>query len=356
MSGRSLELCVFLLSLILPFLGLVWLSRYLDSKLVAAGYDYRNIILIGLPKQNTNVDEMANIDFHAVDIPYLGTQDLVALASTPAFIVSSGLVLVTLLWATFIKSGSRKILDPKVWLEFPLAKKIQISPNTAIYRFSLPRAGDTLGLPVGQHISVSAEINGKDIIRSYTPISSDDQKGSFDLLIKSYELGNVSRHFSLLKLGDNIRVKGPKGMFQYTPGLTGGLGMIAGGSGITPMYQIINAVLKNPADRTALSLIYANVNPEDILMKTELDALARAHADRFKLYYVLNNPPAGWTGGVGFVSKDHIHEHLPASTHDAKILLCGPPPMITAMKKHLDELKWPAPRTISKLADKVFLF
>jgi cytochrome-b5 reductase len=139
-------------------------------------------------------------------------------------------------------------------------------------------------------------------------------------------------------------------MFQYTPGLTGGLGMIAGGSGITPMYQIINAVLKNPADRTALSLIYANVNPEDILMKTELDALARAHADRFKLYYVLNNPPAGWTGGVGFVSKDHIHEHLPASTHDAKILLCGmtriataqravanrlflgPPPMITAMK------------------------
>jgi cytochrome-b5 reductase len=125
--------------------------------------------------------------------------------------------------------------------------------------------------------------------------------------------------------------------------------MIAGGSGITPMYQIINAVLKNPADQTALSLIYANVNEEDILMKKELDALAAAHASRFKVYYVLNNPPAGWTGGVGFVSKDQIQTHLPSSSGDAKILMCGmacisplrfpsltqfvgPPPMLTAMK------------------------
>jgi cytochrome-b5 reductase len=171
------------------------------------------------------------------------------------------------------------------------------------------------------------------------------------LRCQSYEKGNVSRHFSLLSLGNNIRVKGPKGNFEYTPGLTGALGMIAGGSGITPMYQIINAVLKNPADRTALSLIYANVNEEDILMKKELDALASKYGDRFKVYYVLNNPPAGWTGGVGFVSKDQIHTHLPASTHDAKILMCGttetpisfygsrltayvlgPPPMLTAMK------------------------
>lgn len=48
--------------------------------------------------------------------------------------------------------------------------------------------------------------------------------------------------------------------------------------------QIIRAVLKNPKDRTGLSLIYANVNPDDILLKKELDALAAEHADRFKVY------------------------------------------------------------------------
>jgi len=52
------------------------------------------------------------------------------------------------------------------------------------YRFALPHPNDVLGLPIGQHISVSAEINGKEIMRSYTPTSSDDDLGHFDLLIK----------------------------------------------------------------------------------------------------------------------------------------------------------------------------
>ena len=52
------------------------------------------------------------------------------------------------------------------------------------YRFGLPHEQAVLGLPIGQHISVQAEINGKQIVRSYTPISSDDDLGFFDLLVK----------------------------------------------------------------------------------------------------------------------------------------------------------------------------
>ena len=58
------------------------------------------------------------------------------------------------------------------------------SPRPRSYRFALPHPEDVLGLPIGQHVSVSAEINGKDIMRSYTPTSSDDDLGHFDLLIK----------------------------------------------------------------------------------------------------------------------------------------------------------------------------
>lgn len=58
------------------------------------------------------------------------------------------------------------------------------SPRLLSYRFALPRSDDVLGLPIGQHVSVTAEINGKDIMRSYTPTSSDDNLGHFDLLIK----------------------------------------------------------------------------------------------------------------------------------------------------------------------------
>lgn len=108
--------------------------------------------------------------------------------------------------------------------------------------------------------------------------------------------------------------------------------MIAGGTGITPMLQIIRAALKDPQDRTKLSLIYANVNPEDILLKKELDLLAQNHTDRFTVYYVLNNPPPGWTGGSGFVTKEQVQKHMPSTSDDVKVLMCGPPPMMTAMK------------------------
>jgi len=237
-----------------------------------------------------------------------------------------------------------------------LSEKIVVSSNTAIYRFALPHPNDVLGLPIGQHISVQAMINGKDIMRSYTPTSSDDDLGHFDLMIKSYEKGNISRYFSFLKIGDKVKIKGPKGQFKYHPSLTREIGMIAGGTGITPMLQIIRAALKNPLDLTKLSLIYANVNPDDILLKKELDELAASHPNRFTVYYVLNSPGPAWTGGVGFVSKDQIAKHMPPADANIKVLMCGPPPMMTAMKKHLADLNYPAPRTVSKLADQVFLF
>ena len=140
---------------------------------------------------------------------------------------------------------------------------------------------------------------------------------------QAYEKGNISRYVSLLKLGDKVRIKGPKGQFKYHPALSREIGMIAGGTGITPMLQIVRAALKNPLDRTKLSLVYANVNAEDILLKKELDELAAKHAHRFRVYYVLNNPPPSWAGGVGFVTKEMIEAHMPPTDANIKVLLCG---------------------------------
>ncbi|RPD62995.1 NADH-cytochrome b5 reductase [Lentinus tigrinus ALCF2SS1-7] len=320
------------------------LTEFVKAKLHARGIYVSDLILYGLPKKPREHNPEADM----ADIFGGQYAQLIALA----FALLTGAVV-------FMKFGRGKrkpVLDPQVWKEFPLKEKIVISPNTAIYRFALPHPEDVLGLPIGQHVSVSATINGKDIMRSYTPTSSDDNLGHFDLLVKAYEKGNISRYISLLNIGDKVRIKGPKGQFKYHPSLSRELGMIAGGTGITPMLQIVRAALKNPLDRTKLSLIYANVNPEDILLKKELDELAAKHSHRFRVYYVLNNPPPNWDGGVGFVTKEHIEKYMPPTDHNIKILLCGPPPMITAMKKHLDELKYPAPRTVSKLEDQVFCF
>ncbi|KAF7968196.1 hypothetical protein HWV62_31672 [Athelia sp. TMB] len=353
---------VFVSSFLTVLISLFAISEFIGAKLRQAGYDISRLILIGLPDNRREQLKPPNkisipLGFDTTMTTEFDVKNFQEKGYAQGLALVLALISCAFMYLKFNQPSKRKaVLEPAVWKEFPLKEKIVISPNTAIYRFALPQPDDVLGLPIGQHISVSAEIEGKEIMRSYTPTSSDDDLGHFDLLIKSYEKGNISRYVSLLKVGDKVRVKGPKGQFIYTPTLSREIGMIAGGTGITPMLQIIHAALKNPQDDTKLSLIYANVNPEDILLKKELDGLAAKHPDRFSVYYVLNNPPAGWTGGVGFVSKEQIEKFLPASDPDIKILMCGPPPMMGAMKKHLADLNHPAPRTVSKLVDQVFLF
>ncbi|KAM3506527.1 hypothetical protein MY11210_007519 [Beauveria gryllotalpidicola] len=256
----------------------------------------------------------------------------------------------------------KKVLKPDVFQEFELQEKTVISHNVAIYRFKLPSSQSILGLPIGQHISIGAPLpqpdgTTKEIVRSYTPVSGDHQPGFFDLLIKSYPQGNISKMMASLLVGQTVRVRGPKGAFVYTPNMVRHFGMIAGGTGITPMLQIIRAITRGRAagDVTEVDLIFANVSPQDILLKEDLDALA-AEDKGVRIHYVLDNPPEGWTGGVGYVTADMITKFFPKPADDVKILLCGPPPMISGLKKATESLGYKKARPVSKLEDQVFAF
>jgi len=210
------------------------------------------------------------------------------------------------------------------------------------FRFKLQSDDHELGLPTGQHISLQC-INpetGKPHLRSYTPISSNDEKGYFDLVIKIYPTGVMGQHLNKMKIGDCIEARGPKGKFTYKQNDFTHLCMLAGGSGITPMYQIMQAVVKGKAtDRTRCHLLYGNITEEDIILRKELTDLCNVHTDTVNCYHVLNTPPQDWSQGSGFITKDLIASKFPApSDARLRVLLCGPPPMITAMKKVLAEI------------------
>jgi len=262
--------------------------------------------------------------------------DLIPSLSVVAITVGVAIVAVKYL---FLKKRE-PALDAKQYKKFKLRARIEVNHNTRLFRFDLPHADDVLGLPIGQHLSLKATIDGKEVYRSYTPVSSDDDLGHFDLLIKVYEKGAMSKYLDSLKEGDHIDVRGPKGLFVYKPNMVKALGMIAGGTGITPMLQIIRAILKNPEDQTQLRLIFANVTEQDILLRDELDELA-AKRSNFKVYYVLNVPPEGWTGGVGFVSQEMIEQQLPKPNAEIKVVMCGPPPMNKAMLGHFQTIGYP---------------
>lgn len=107
-------------------------------------------------------------------------------------------------------------------------------------------------------------------------------------------------------------------------------GMIAGGTGLTPMLQVITGILKDPKDKTTMSLIYANQTEDDILMRKEIEDLAKRYPDRFKFHYTIDRPPNNWAYSTGFINKEMIERHLPSASADksTQILMCGPPPMI----------------------------
>ncbi|KAK4163381.1 hypothetical protein QBC43DRAFT_370831 [Cladorrhinum sp. PSN259] len=249
------------------------------------------------------------------------------------------------------------VIDPQQWRKFKLVRKTLVSPNVYRIVFALPKPYSVLGLPTGQHIALRAIIDGKPVARSYTPVSNNSDLGRIELLIKVYDKGALTKHLETMSIGDTIDIRGPKGSMQYKPNsYAKKIGMIAGGTGITPMFQMIRAICEDESDNTTMSLLYASNSEADILLREELDGFAALCPHKFQVRHVLAHPKGEWTGLSGFVNAEMIKEYLPAASDDTKMLLCGPPPMVNAMTKNLVSLGFKQPGAMSKANDQVFLF
>jgi len=257
-----------------------------------------------------------------------------------------------------------KALKKGEFREFKLTNRVNVSHDTVRFTFGLGK--DTvLGLPVGKHIIVRVndlkDEQGDYITRPYTPVSSDNDIGFFELVIKVYEKGVLTQRLNKLEVGDAIQVKGPEGRITYTdPGtielerplkaeqerlkIQSPLGMIkfkklamiAGGTGITPMLQVIHQIMRDENDDVECSLIFANRSIDDILVREELEELAEKYK-KFHLFFTLDKGPTDkeWNGGVGFVTPDLVKKHLPPPDEDVLLLECGPPVMIQFLNKFL---------------------
>uniref|UniRef100_A0A158P9P9 NADH-cytochrome b5 reductase n=1 Tax=Angiostrongylus cantonensis TaxID=6313 RepID=A0A158P9P9_ANGCA len=235
------------------------------------------------------------------------------------------------------------LVDEETKYALPLVEKVEVNHNTRKFRFRLPSDKHILGLPVGKHVYLSAKIDGKLVVRPYTPVSSDDDLGYVyfrNVHPKFPDGGKMSQYLEQMKIGDTIDFRGPSGLIVYKghgrfaihpdkksppeERVFKEVGMIAGGTGITPMLQIIRAIIKNPDDKTHISLLFANQLEDDILCRKELDELATNHSDRFHVWYTVSSAPKHWKYSSGYIND----EHLRPPSENLAVLLCGPPPMI----------------------------
>ena len=105
------------------------------------------------------------------------------------------------------------------------------------------------------------------------------------------------------------------------------IGMIAGGSGITPMLQIVRDVFKSQED-TKIKLLFANQTEKDILLREEIEDIQRQYPTRFSFMYTLDRPGEDWKYEKGFINQSMIESHMPLPSDDTMVLICGPPPMV----------------------------
>ena len=75
----------------------------------------------------------------------------------------------------------------------------------------------------------------------------------------------MSQHIHSLKVNDRLSLKGPLPKYQWEANKHDHIGLIAGGTGITPMFQLARQIFKNPEDKTKVTLVFGNVNEDDIL-------------------------------------------------------------------------------------------
>lgn len=204
---------------------------------------------------------------------------------------------------------------------------------------------------------IKADVDGESVARSYTPVSNNSDRGFLELVVKVYPDGKLTNgYLAELESGDEVLFRGPKGAIRYYPGLCKNIGMVAGGTGVTPMFQVIRAICEDDHDTTQVSLIYANRSEQDILLRKELDTFARRYPKNFKVYYILDHPPENWSYGSGYVTKELMSEKLPAPNLNTKMMLCGPPGMVNAAKKSLVDLGFEQPGASAKMSDQIFLF
>jgi cytochrome-b5 reductase len=221
------------------------------------------------------------------------------------------------------------------WVNLKLANVKPLSQDTSIYTFAFPESNQVSGLVTASAILTKyVTPKGSNVIRPYTPITDNEDKGSFDLLVKTYQGGKMSVHIKDLQINDTLAFKGPILKWKWSPNQFKEIGLIGGGTGITPLYQVVHEVLKNSADHTKITLLYGSKTPDDILLKPELDALAAKYPNQLTVKYFvdsLGDKKEDPTVNVGYITKEVLESNLPKPSDNSHVFICGPPPMYKAI-------------------------
>lgn len=203
------------------------------------------------------------------------------------------------------------------------------SDTTAGFTIEVDNRGALAFLP-GQYVNV--EIPGTDATRSYS-FSNGPDSAELTFLVRLLERGAMSdylRHRA--QVGDSLTFTGPRGSF-YLRDVTRPVLLLAGGTGLAPILAILESMRAKGVEQP-VRLIFGATTDADLVELDRLDGFARDLAD-FR-YDCCVADPASTAAKKGYVTSYFTDEHLRGG--DVDLYLCGPPPMVEAVRTHLQQV------------------
>ncbi len=199
---------------------------------------------------------------------------------------------------------------------------------------------DFFKFTAGQYVTLKLTLDGEEIRRAYS-ISSSPNSGELKVSIKAIDNGYFSV-FANSKLEEShvLSVSIPEGKFTFEPKADRQKNYMAfaAGSGITPVFSILQAVLE-AEPLSSFVLVYGNKSAEDTMFYNQLESLEQKYVGRFFVQYVFSqaNTEKSLFGRIDKSVVNFVLKNKHAEMDFSKFYLCGPEEMINLVSDTLKE-------------------
>lgn len=236
----------------------------------------------------------------------------------------------------------------RTWHPGPLTLKVaQIRPackTAKTIRLVREDGGKLPPFYAGQFISLGIELDGKLLCRPYSissaPYEARLDEGFVEITVRrSKGDGLIADYINdKLQVGDTLQGVMGLGQFYYEPLRDAKhIVALAGGTGITPFASMAKEIAHGTLDAD-LTILYGSAASDDIVLKSELDAI---RCDRVRVVHVLSGDEPDWAGERGFLTAELIRKY---ARGDDTYFICGPQVMYRFLREEIKKLDVPQRR------------
>ena len=220
-----------------------------------------------------------------------------------------------------------------------VSKIFEETPQVKTFRLTDPAGGKIpFNYLPGQFITTTVVPNGLPVKRSYTIASSPTNRDYCEITVKHEQQGTVSHYLNTqVHEGELLQMTGPSGKFTFTGQEADSVVLIAGGVGVTPLMSIVR-YLTDRSWKGDIYFFFGCLSESDIIFREEIEYLQKRYPN-LHVTMMLEETGENSTNSYlsGLITKEILTERVPGIA-SRRIHVCGPPPMIDAVKQMLDEL------------------